>query len=132
MRHIMLSSSFLKHFAFFYTWHDWLKNSLSIWAIDKWIDNSMKSHCPFTSLTFHLEPSVISFIVFFWHIEAKSLTLHWLVIRPSTSKFNIIFYILKFNVSSCIKVLRTDIESLQEWMNLVSFLKMRWIFNSHI
>ncbi len=89
----------------------------------------MKSDSPLSRKSFHPKPGVISVIVLIKDINPISFAHYWLIVRPATSRLNMILCLEKWNISPGIEILSAQIKWLEKWMNWVIFITLRILFN---
>ena len=121
-----MTLAFNKHFSLLFPIHNWIQNFFSvIWCVT-WIINTVICHYPLSWTIIHCQPGIIPSIIKIPNFYSISFTVYRLIIRPVTSKLNIIFRTSKFNISSRIKILCAKCKMLKERMNF-NFLCCCWI-----
>ena len=85
----------------------------------------MKSYCPFSRLSIHHQPSIVSIVVLFRHVNTISFAFYRLVVGPSSTGLDMFFLVKKLDISALVKVFKTQMKLLEKRVNLILLVQSR-------
>lgn len=77
------------------------------------IVDPVKGYSPLARHIFHLKPFVVSIVISSSDFQSISFAFHWLIIRPFSSSLDIIFRLIKLNITFWVEIFRAKMKIIQ-------------------